>query len=483
MEYDLVIIGSSQAAIEAAEKATLLGARTALVTQCQEYSINHNYHHNFLSFKEVTRLIEGIKHSPYVLPTDLKNNLKINFNAVNIINSHIINTDNTFSKLAALGVDVIWGKGEFCRLPKQAFIVRERKLQSCCYLLAIDYNFKIPDISELELVNCLTYHDIWQQKDLRSLGNNIAVVGNSVSSLELAQLLGRLGKKVTLIVAASRILPKEELSVIMILQAQLEADGIEIITNSSITQIKKIGDETWLQAGDKALVIDTIIFAEERELNITELNLAGVGVKYNEAKIIVNNKLQTTNPSIYACGDSTGIFSLGMMQQQINTILKNILFFPWFQANYSFIPKVILTEPTLASVGIIETEARKDYGDKIYVVREYFKNIPQAKISHKTTGWCQFILNSQGVILGCTIIGDRAEELITTIAVIMRHKIKLGKNSTQALLNTKISTVTPSCSEILNKVALEFHQQKLQRHKTQNYWLKTWLKIKRNFSQ
>lgn len=478
MEYDLVVIGGSQAGIEAASKACFLGARVALVTQ----SNYHNSTINYFRFREAANLIDRVKYNPGLLTVESNNKLEINFNTVNLINNYFQVEADSLANLAILGVDVIEGEGEFCRLPKQGFIVNKRKLCSLSYLIALNSSIRVEYMSENEL---LSYYidDFWQEKNLEFLGNNLAVVGQSAVSIELAQVLGRVGKKVTLVASSSRILPQEELAAAMLIQASLEAEGIDIITNSSVTQVKKIEDEVWLQAGNKALIIDKIIYPEDVDCDFTKLNLLGVrGIEWNRKGIIVNNKLQTGNKNIYACGHSTGIFSYGKIQQQINIILKNILLLSCFSIDYSLFPRVVFTSPTLASIGMIEDEAREHYKNKIYVVREYFKNLTQCKISGQTTGWCQFILNNRGAILGCTIIGDRAEELITTVAVIMHHKIKLSKDPIQALLKTEIITVEPSISVILQKIAISFQKQKSRLPNNKNNWLKTWLKIKRKFN-
>ncbi|HHP7231388.1 MAG TPA: FAD-dependent oxidoreductase [Xenococcaceae cyanobacterium] len=483
MEYDLVVIGSSKVGIEAAEKATLLGARVALVTLTSTRIIKQQLASNCLIFQAATNLREQVNYSTWLKQNQLDCQLAIDFEAINnIVNSDLL-LDNSLANLEALGVDIVWGEGEFCRLPQQAFIAGKRKLRSRNYLITIQSEFKIPTFPGIELVKCLTYPDVWQQKNLTSLGNNVAVIGNSAASLVLAQVLARLRKKVTLIVAQPRILLPEDLAAVRLIQAQLEADGVEIIPNSPVKQIKKIVDETWLQAGDKALVVDTIVFGDYRELNLTKLNLAGVGVKYDDTGITINNKLQTTNKSIYACGDSTSAFTTEMAQQQVNLALKNILLLPWFATNYALIPRVVFTTPTLVSVGLNEIEAKQNYQHQIYIVREYFKNITQSQISAQNTGWCQFILTAPGEILGCTIIGDRAEELITTVIVMMQNKIKLSNNAIRGLLKTEIATLDPSFSVILTKIVAKFYQQKLQKQPQKYRWLKTWLKLKRNFSK
>ena len=106
--------------------------------------------------------------------------------------------------------------------------------------------------------------------------------------------------------------------------------------------------------------------------------------------------------------------------------------------------------------------SRVYFGDCI-IFKEYFKTIAQAQISGQTTGWCELILRPNGQIIGCTIIGDRAEELISTIAVMMQYKIKLNRNPQSRLLQVNIPTVSPSFAEILQRVVERFYQEKLQR--------------------
>jgi pyruvate/2-oxoglutarate dehydrogenase complex dihydrolipoamide dehydrogenase (E3) component len=338
----------------------------------------------------------------------------------------------------------------------------------------------VKSIEGKEEVDFLTVTEVLNQKDLASLPKNLVLIGDSFRSLEVVHSLARLGKSITLIIEKERLLPQEDLDVALFLQAHLEAERVKIITNSPIIQIKKIEQKKWLQAGSYAIETDEIIFAGESIPNIDGLNLAGVGVKYQSDRILVNNYLQTTNHQIYACGDLIGGYSLpNLAHYEANIVLKNALFFPWFQVNYHPLPWAIFTEPNLARVGMTETQARQSYGHDFYVIKQYFKSIAQAQILGETTGFLKLLVSPQGEILGCAIIGHQAVELINAIALMIKNKIKLNRNSISGLLQINIPYVYPSFSEILDQAVNAFYQQKLARSKTSLNLLETWFNWRR----
>jgi pyruvate/2-oxoglutarate dehydrogenase complex dihydrolipoamide dehydrogenase (E3) component len=481
VDYDLVIIGSSWEGIYAARNAVQLKARVALVTQCNnKYLPNDTLVNHSLS--EISswnyRLANNFRarSSEIKLPTisfSEANNWAIEINSV-------VQTQNSLASLAALGVDVIVGKGEFYRLPKLGFQVNKRKLRSRSFLLATGSNFASRFIDSNSSNSYLTLRDLGSQK-LSDLPNNLIVVGNEPIALELAQTLVRFNKQITLVVKQPRILPQEDLDIATLIQAQLEAEGINIYTNSEVSQIRVINNQKWLQAGDRALSADEIIMADYREPNIEGLNLAGIDVKYDHQRVDVNQKLQTTNPHIYACGDLIGGYCLpNIAQYEVKLVLKNTLFFPWYKTNYNNLPWAILTQPNLARVGLTEYQAKQQYGEKIYVVKEYFKNIAQAQILEITTGLCKLIVKENGAIIGCSLMGDRAADLITAIALMMQHQIKLDPNPMRGLTSVSIPTIYPTMTEILQQTSSNFYLQKLQRHPKLLKRLQAWFSLRKN---
>ena len=474
VDYDLVIIGSSWEGIYAAKSAVMLQARVALVTQGELFNntlIN--------SVGEVGRLNYRLAENPFAI--DLSNLPSFCFNQAidwaKEVNGEV-QANNSLSSLAALGVDVIVGSGEFCRLPQLAFNVAKRKLRSRNFLLATGANFQ-PDLN-IDPQDYLTPRQLGD-RDLSNL-EQIIVIGGDPTSLELAQTIARFDKQVTLVIRQPRILPQEDHDIAILIQAQLEAEGIKIYADCPVTQVKTINGQKWLQAGNLALSADEIIFVDCRQPNVESLNLAGVGVKGDRQRISVNRKLQTTNPNIYACGDLIGGYALpNVTRYEVNLILKNTLFLPWYKTNYHTLPWAIFIQPNLARVGLTQHQARQQYGNDIYIIREYFRDLTQAQILDRTSGVCKLIVRENGEILGCCIVGDRAAELIPIVALMIQHKIKLDRNPMRGLTSISIPTIYPSMAEILEHSSQNFYHQKLRRNPKLLNRLRSWFSLRKSW--
>lgn len=483
-DYDLVVIGSTLEGIYAAKKAVLLQARVALVTQCDKLDdsyLNYASLVNNFSLQEVANSLKRLEQLPWEWQenqTISKVNLQEIKNYGQLIQENLT-AENSLANLAILGVDVIYGKGEFCRLPQQAFLVNNRQLRSRNYLLATSAKYRIPSNNQwqekLNHVQCFTPDNLWQQ-NLNSIPEKLLIIGDSPRTLELSQGLARLGKQVILATSNQISLPGESIKANCLLQAQLEADGVTILQNFSFQQLKVVEpNKFFIEIANHSLEAEAVILANQRIPNIKGLNLEGIGVKYLPQGIIVNEKLQTSNQSVYACGDLLGGDSLPhIAQYEVDIALKNMFSFPLFKRNYKHLPKAILTEPNLASIGITEITNQAKRKQEIYLVTQHYKSIIAAQTTGIITGWCQFIIKVDGTILGCTIIGDRAIEMINLIALMMRHQIKLNRNPIQGLLKQEIIYLTPSFTEILNQVAIAFHQQKLQRDRQLRRRLENW---------
>ena len=477
VDYDLVIIGSSYEGIYAAKTAAELQARVALVTQGENYFLpNHTLVNH--SMGEIGRLNYQLGNNPFATASKTKLpyvSLSEAGDWAKNVNS-TVQTYNSLSSLAALGVDVIVGKGEFCRLPQLAFNVANRSLRSRNFLLATGTNL-VPNLNSNK--DYLTLRDL-AYRDLSNLGQEIIVVGGDPTALELAQTLARFEKQVTLVVGQQRILPQEDLDIAILVQAQLEAEGVKIYTNSHVSQIRTIEERKWLQAGDRALSAREIIIADYRQPNVAGLNLAGVDVKYDNERVYVNQKLQTSNPNIYACGGIIGGYCLpNIAQYEANIVLKNTLFIPWYKTNYYALPWAILTQPNLARVGLTQQQAKRQFGENVYTVKQHFNCVTQARILDRTTGVCKLIVRENGEILGCSLVGDRAGELITIISLMMQHKIKLEQNPMRGLTTRSIPTIYPTMAEILQQACHDFYLQKLQRNPNLFNRLRTWFSIRK----
>ncbi|HBB35772.1 MAG TPA: mercuric reductase [Cyanobacteria bacterium UBA8803] len=497
VEYDLIVIGGSKAGTYAALAAAHLQARVALI-EPQRDQINwlgQGALYN-RAMAHVSSVLQQVRHaSPLGISFPAHDSTKsqpvpsLQLDEAMQWAQAVVSTCSELlapTVLASVGVDVIIGDGEFCRLPHLGFVVNNRRLRSRSYLIGTGSRPHIPDIDGLDSVGYLTPAQIWQEERWSEREKstsassqfpvNWVVIGGGAQGTELAQTLARLNYQVTLVVSESHILPQEDPEASRLIQAQLEAEGIRVLTQSPVTQVRAIEDKKWVQAGNRAIEADEIVLAVSQQPHIESLNLEGVGVKFSPGGLELNDKLQTTNPRIYACGDVAGGYHLAhVAQYEVGIALKNALFAPLFKVDYRGIPRTIFTDPQLARVGIGEGQARRYHGKDVWVLRQYFKTLEQAQLWEATTGFCKLVVRRNGEILGASVVGQQASELIGAIALAMRYKIKISAIA-------DLPQVSPTWSEVLQKTALEWQRQRLSRNKTLQNFLEGFFNLRRDWS-
>jgi pyruvate/2-oxoglutarate dehydrogenase complex dihydrolipoamide dehydrogenase (E3) component len=457
IDYDLVIIGGSAAGRYAAATAAAFNARVALVEQGVSVGEDTLYSRSILHSSSLGESWETAIGRAHRIATTL-------------------NQEMSLEALAASGVDVISGCGEFCRLPQQAFGVNHRRLRSRAYLLATGSHVTLPSLIPNAPLNALTPTQLWQLPHLDNLPKEIAILGNSPLALEIAQTLSRFGKTVALAVAEARLLPTEDPEIARWLQAHLEAAGVTLLTNSPITQIQEIDGKPWLQIGDTALEAHCLIFAGDRQACIDGLNLEGVAVNLHQNRLLLNDKLQTSNRQIYACGSLSGGYDLPHVAQAEATVaLKNALFWPIFKIDYTPIPWAVFTEPNLAAVGLNEAQARRRYGKDVLVTRHFFKQNAQAIITEANEGFCQLMLRENGQILGARILGKDAAEYIGIISFAMQQNLKIHHLA-------RLSAIAPSLSAILPEAAIACQQGRDRDQPKLKSLRETWYNFRRRWS-
>jgi pyruvate/2-oxoglutarate dehydrogenase complex dihydrolipoamide dehydrogenase (E3) component len=464
VDYDIVIIGGSLAGRYAALMATQLRATVALVEPTSNYGFV--YHQTLSEVGKLTQQLgDGTKFGIHTSGLDTSQECQISVTlretmlyARGVISN--VEEQHSLEILAAQGVDVIPGSGEFKSLPHLGFAVKDRLLKARTYLLATGSVPAIPKIEGLEGTNFLTLSHIWQYLYERGdpkqpLPNNLVIIGGIPQSIQLAQTLARLGCNVTLAVNHHRILPNIDPEIAQLLQVQLEVEGVRVLTETPVTQVRQIKDKKWLQVGEKAIETDEIILAIAQQPNIEFLNLDVVGVKWHQHRLVVNDKLQTTNRRIFACGDVIGGYEfLNIANYEARIAVKNALFFSKSKVNYQCIPWAISTQPMLAQVGLTEPQAKGQFRkDEVLILRQHFKTITSAQIRDETTGILKLIVLQNGEILGASIFGAEAGELINIIALAICEKIKVDRL-------TNLSFVYPSFSEILEQTAREWQKQR-----------------------
>ncbi|MEI2578677.1 dihydrolipoyl dehydrogenase family protein [Scytonema sp. PRP1] len=492
IDYDVVVIGGSLAGRYAALTASQLRAKVALVEPTTNGALTKlNAPYEFISHHALNYISNLAKKlgdaTLFGLQTSCADNsekCQISAHAPQaMLYAHgvVSNLQEQHSPavLAAQGVDLILGNGQFESSPHLSFAVDGRTLRARSYLLATGSRPAIPEITGLQRTGFLTIPQIWQALSRSTPPKQPlkqwVIIGGVPQSIELAQTLARFGYDVTLVVEHPNILPDVDSEIAQMLCYQLEAEGVRVFTKTRVTQVRQIEDKKWLQVGDKAIETDEIVVATAQQPNIESLNLAAVDVKWNQRRLLVNEKLQTTNKRIWACGDVIGGYEfVNIAHYEARVALQNALFFPRLKVNYRHIPWAVFTNPVFAQVGLTEAQAKRRYSpDEVIVLRQFFKTLSAAQIRDETTGMCKVIVRPNGEILGASLLGAEASELINVIAMAIAQKIKVNR-----LAN--LAPLCPSFSEIFEQAALSWSQQKLSRNLAWQECLESFFDFRRN---
>lgn len=477
VEYDLVVIGGSSAGVYAAVAAARLKARVALVElgPGETGSLDH-------TLMEVGRVAHQMRAAAQfgVYPPEATLGVSVRCDramqwAEAVVS--ILAERNSRANLESLGVEVVFGAGQFCQ--PLSFTVNGRQLRARAYLIATGIHNVRPDIPGLETIGYLTREDIFQLNSPRRAQwpQELLVIGGELVGTQLSQTLTRLGSQVTLVAEGPHILAQEDPEAARLIQAQLEAEGVRILTRSRVTQAKRIDGKKWVLAGAQAIETSDILLTvgqRPSEKLTEELNLAAVGVTVGPQGIEVNNKLQTSHSQIYACGEVIGGYQLDhVANYEAGVALKNALFWPIFQVNYRAIPWAVLTDPELARVGLTEVQASRRFG-RVQVLKQFYKTLDRAQMRGETTGFCKLIVQGNGTVLGAHLVGPAAGEVVHLIALAMRQGLKV-----RAL--AELVHISPTFSEISSKTARVW--QESGQYSARANFLENFFNLRRGWSE
>lgn len=454
VEYDLVVIGGGSGGLLVAGVAASLKAKVALIERdrlggdCLWYGCVPSK-----SLIHASRMAYQVKSSErfgIYCPNPQIDFAKAIGHVQGVIST--IQPHDSPERFESLGVEVIFGSGEF--VDQQTFAVNGRRLRARAFVIATGSRPAIPPIPGLLAAGYLTNEQVFS---ITQLPESMAVIGGGPIGCELGQAFSRLGAKVTIVASRSSLLSKEDPEAVDVVHKQFESEGISVLTQTKVERVEIAAGKKYLWAGGQKIAVDEILVASGRQPNVESLNLNAAKVKLGKLGIDVNAKLQTTNPRIYACGDVIGGYQFTHVAgYQANVVLKNALFLPLFKADYRVIPWATFTDPELARVGLSEQEARKRYGDDIYVVKQDFAEVDRAQAEGATNGFAKIITRRNGQILGAHLVGASAGELIHEIVLAMSHKLKIS-----ALSGIHIY---PTLAEVNKLAAFALTKQKYEKN-------------------
>lgn len=290
----------------------------------------------------------------------------------------------------------------------------------------------IPPIPGLDKINYLTSDNLW---DLRNLPKKLIVLGGGPIGCELSQCFSRLGTDVTIIEMAPSILNREDEDVASYVSEVFQNEGINILVNHKAVEFIEENDKKFIICetnGEKMRVeFDEVLIALGRRANTKGFGLEDLDVKLNpNGTVRVDEYLRTNYPNIYACGDVAGPYQFThVASHQAWYASVNALFSPLkkFKADYRVIPWTTFTDPEVARVGFNEAEAKAE-GIEYEVSKYEMEELDRAIADGETSGFLKVITpKGKDEILGVTIVGYHAGDLLAEYVLAMKYNLGLNK--------------------------------------------------------
>lgn len=310
-------------------------------------------------------------------------------------------------RLATLGVTFIKAQARF--LGRRRLLAGDTEIRARRYVLATGSTPVAPQVQGLDEVGHATPDTIFE---LTSLPDHLVVVGGDAAALELAQSFRRLGSRVTLL-AEDNMLPAEDPEMAAVLARRLRAEGVTIVEGAKVTAVEKRGNVGVKLSTEGAGIGDIegsqLLFSLGRTPDVAGLDLRKARVALKGDVVDVSAMLRTTNPRIYAIGELAGAPAQAA-EHQAGLVLKALLFrLP--AKDRAIVPRVIHTDPGLAHVGLTEVEASRRHR-RLTILRAPYARNDCARAMRKTEGHIKLVVARDGKLLGVTIAGVNAADMI-----------------------------------------------------------------------
>ncbi len=343
-----------------------------------------------------------------------------------------IEPKDSMERYRSLGVNCI--AGEAVLEDAHHVRVNDQRISTRSIVLATGASPVVPPIPGLAAAQPLTSDSLW---GLRELPGRLLVMGGGPIGCELAQSFQRLGAQVTLIDMAPRLLPREDEDVSEFMADALRSEGVDVRLGHRAVEVTPGVDgggslQADTEAGRVAIDFDRVLVAVGRRAHTEGLGLEALGITTNpDGTIALDEYLRTPAcPNVFACGDVAGPYQFThMASYQAWYASVNAMFgrFKKFKVNYSVVPWCTFTDPEVARVGLSEGDARAQ-GVPVEVVRYGLDDLDRAIADGSDRGWVKVLVKpGTDRILGASIVGSAAGELISGFVTAMTHGLTLKK--------------------------------------------------------
>ena len=453
---DLCIIGAGSGGLALAAGAVQMGATVALIERgkmggdCLNYGcvpskamIAAGKHAHEMSSGEAF----GVARQP----------AEVNFQQVAAHVRGVIDAiapHDSQERFEGLGVEVYRAEGKF--LSGDVVEAGEHRIQARRFVIATGSSPGVPPIPGLDGVPFFTNETIF---DNEQRPEHLVVIGGGPIGMELAQAHRRLGSKVT-VLEMFQTLAKDDPEITQIVKDSMVADGVTLLEGIAIDNISKSEDggiRVRLRKDEHEQEVrgSHLLVAAGRRPNVSNLRLENAGVAYSPRGIDVDARLRTTNKKIFAIGDVIGGLQFTHVAgYHAGIVIRNALLRIPAKADHSCVPWVTYTDPELAHVGLDETRAREMHGDKLRVLRWSMEDNDRAQAERRTKGMVKALVSPRGRILGVSIVGPHAGDLLQPWVLAMTKKLKIGSMA-------GFIAPYPTLGEINKRIAGSYFTEKL----------------------
>ena len=348
-----------------------------------------------------------------------------------------IEPHDSIERYTGLGVEVLQGYGKLVNPWTVEMALNDgtsQRLTARSIVIAAGARPFVPPLPGLDDVGYVTSDTLWDEfAQLDEVPKRLVVLGGGPIGCELAQSFARLGSHVTQVEMGARIMVREDAEVSELAKAALEADGVQVLTSHKALRCELVNGEKTLvveHAGaEQRIVFDQLLCAVGREARLQGYGLEDLGIPTHR-KVDTNEYLQTLYPNIYAAGDVAGPFQFThTAAHQAWYAAVNALFGEWklFKVDYSVIPWATFIDPEVARVGLNEQEAKEQ--NIPYEVTKYgIDDLDRAIADSEAHGVVKVLtVPGKDKILGVTIVGAHAADLLAEYVLAMKHGLGLNK--------------------------------------------------------
>jgi len=429
--YNLVVIGAGTAGLVTAAGAAGLGAKVALIERdlmggdCLNVGCVPSK--GVISAARIAAAVRDSSEFGVHVPGGVEVDFPAVMQRMRRLRAEISHVDSA-ARFRDLGVDIFLGQGRFTgsdTIDVEGQTLRFKRAVITTGARAAE--LPIPGLSE---AGVLTNESIFS---LTELPRRLAVVGGGPIGSEMAQSFARFGSHVTHIEKLGHILSREDADAARIVQAAMQRDGVEFRLGASTVGMETADGEKIVRVEANgttdAIHADEILVGIGRQPNVDGLNLEAVGVDYDaRSGVHVNDRLQTSNPRIYAAGDICSKYKFTHAADfMARIVIQNALFMGRRKLSALTIPWCTYTSPELAHVGLTETDAEAQ-GIAIQTFKQDLEHVDRAILEGETDGFVKIhVKQGSDQIVGATIVANNAGDMIGSISIAMTNRIGLGK--------------------------------------------------------